>query len=79
MKTKKQQLLELFERDDIVGIKVLVKIPECPEVETIYNPKANFEYKKVYYAYAYDDNLRLNAVKDIEIVNFVGVGGVIDE
>lgn len=67
--THKEQLLATL-RDPNTGYEEViidVSLPDCPEPETIVNPKLNFPSKAKYYEKAYDDNLCLIAFPAIHI------------
>lgn len=49
---------------------VQIKTAGCSELETIINPIENVDAKINYYENAYDEDLKLKANKDIQIVNF---------
>lgn len=49
---------------------IQVKTIGCDGLETIINPIENIDAKLTYYMQAYDEDLRLKANKDIQIVNF---------
>lgn len=49
------------------GIKVFVSMPDLPKPEIICNPPENVSSKRVYYAKAYDDDMRLETFDQISI------------
>lgn len=67
--TKKEKFLTSFD-DKYEGVFVEIKMPGCPENEIIWNPKENFEFKRDYYAKAYNRKLELLANKEIRIVRW---------
>jgi len=67
--TKKEEFLKGFNGDAKIVI-VKVQMPDCPDLETIINQRANFEAKKKYYNRAYDDNLVLKSFDKIKIVEY---------
>jgi len=66
---KKEKFLKGFD-GDYKEVAVSVTVPNCPESETIINPKANFEGKKQYYDKAYNDDLELNTFNQIKITGY---------
>lgn len=69
---KKQQLKQCFENAlnyKIKYVAVLIKLPN-DATELIINKHENCLEKLEYYQNAYDDDLKLNANKSIEIIDF---------
>jgi len=69
MSTHKQAFLGGFD-GDYEGVFVEIQLPDYPDVEIIYNSRANFERKQKYYSKAYNDNLEMKRNKEIKIVKY---------
>lgn len=59
-------------------VAVVVSVPNCTSPEIIVNPLENVPDKTIYYANAYDENMRLKANPSIRITS-VYTGASLDE
>lgn len=67
---KKEEFLKGFDDPENQSVLVRIKLPFCPELETIINPKSNFAVKKDYYNTMYDDDLCMKSLPTLRIVEY---------
>lgn len=72
MQTKLDELLSAMSHAEKHGLKfaVEVKVIGCDKTETIINPSENLKSKIEYYSRVYDEECRLKANTQIEIINY---------
>ncbi|MGG5319191.1 hypothetical protein [Enterococcus sp. AZ072] len=68
---KKEEFLEKIDKaiTNGWGIKVYVNMPDLPKPEIICNPPENIKGKRDYYDKAYDDDMKLKTLDQINIID----------
>lgn len=68
--SKKKRFLDQFDNPNNIGVDVYIQMPGAPALETIWNPEANFKYKKDYYDKTYDEDLNHKHVPKLHITHW---------